>query len=159
MTLPCLSRMGAEFFLPRLSPRSRCSKKCRSGRQFEQKRTWAVSQEQGSQHHLDYSLQFVVACAARSPDCHSVIRLRILLPTGLDAGGRKQRGACRQMVARGSTPRILAIPKIVSLQFHFQPLFSVESNWALSCTAGVMAARMERMHYGRSEETVCLGLI
>ena len=34
-----------------------------------------------------------------------------------------------------STPRIPALPKILSLQFPFRPLFSVKSNWLLACTS------------------------
>jgi hypothetical protein len=40
------------------------------------------------------------------------------------------------MVARGPTPRILAIPKIMSLQFHFRPVFSAKSDWAPGCISG-----------------------
>ena len=43
----------------------------RGGRQFEQKRTRLSLQRQGSQHHFDYALQFVAACAAGSLDCHA----------------------------------------------------------------------------------------
>jgi len=33
-----------------------------------------------------------------------------------------------------STPRILALPKILSLQFPFRAVFSMKSSWALGCT-------------------------
>ena len=51
--------------------RNQFSKKYRSGRQFQQKLTLAVSQRQCSQRHFDYILQFIAACATRSLDRHS----------------------------------------------------------------------------------------
>lgn len=41
----------------------------------------------------------------------------------------------RHSISPRSTPRILAHPKILSLQLLFRALFSVKSNWALACTA------------------------
>jgi hypothetical protein len=52
--------------------------------------------------------------------------------TGIDAAASRDN---LQSLDTRSTPRILAIPKILSLQILFRVLFSVRCNWAPDCIA------------------------